>query len=336
VAVVMVGFGVASAPASAASAPRALKSTSVSLQSSYAAVRSSTKQSLNVVVEASNNPSTPANDTLVVALAKGPVGDGESHDWSFPISASVLRIGPSGAGTLDVPAKSIQPFGAVSLKIEPVGKVTSKSCQGTVTSKSVKVSLSGVFYFDTASTGSHKWGTVGSKKSFSFPATNAVTWLFSSAASENCIATSTPCEPSTTWAAADAHGVSFDGEATNNDAGVVRASRAATLSTPHGAVRDDSNVGQTTQPSLTSADADPPVLSVSGAGGVVTGTATIAGSMPATQISTPCGKDGSELTHFFTGRYTNSSPPLKVTEEIYGTLTLGTNNNATVEQTTGL
>jgi hypothetical protein len=327
---------VASAPAVIAASPHVAKATSVSLQSSYAAVTSSTKQALHLVVEASNNPSTPANDTVVVELAKGPEENGEAHDWTFPISASVLRIGPSGAGTLNVPAKNIRPFGAVSLKIKPVGKVTSKSCQGTVTSKSVKVSLSGVFYFDSASSGSHRWGTVGNKKSFSFPATNTVTWLFSSAASENCIATSTPCEPSTTWAAADAHGVSFDGEATNNDAGVVRASRAVTLSTPHGAVRDDSNVGQTTQPSLTSADADAPVLSVSGAGGVVTGTATIAGSMPATEISTPCGKNGSELTHFFTGTYSNSSPPLKVTEEIYGTLALGTNNDATVEQTTGL
>jgi hypothetical protein len=336
---VVVGTGVASAPAVIAASPHGAKATSVSLQSSYAAVTSSTKQALHVVVEASNNPSTPANDTVVVELAKGPEENGEAHDWTFPISASVLRVASTGAGTVKVPAKDIAPYGTLSLKIKPIGKVTSRSCQGTVTSKSVKVSLSGVFFFDSLSSGKDKWGTVGSRRSFTFPGTNTLTWLFSSAASENCLVSSSPCASVLTWQA-QSDGVSFDGARVGNSSvGAVRASRAVKLSKPKGAVRTDNSVGVTTLPTVSGDDGESTtpslVVSGNGTGSDVAGTAMITGAAPVIEVTAPCGKGQTEITKFFTGSYTNGNPPLTVAEQIYGVLTLkGSGVQGTVDEIT--
>ncbi|HEX3901087.1 MAG TPA: hypothetical protein VHW74_18200 [Mycobacteriales bacterium] len=335
---IVVGTGVASAPAVVASAPHAAKPTSVSLDTSDPVVKSSTNQALHVALEASNNPSTPANDAINVVLSKGIEDEGETHIWTFPISSSVLHVGSTGAGTLEVPAKDIAPFGDVSLTFKPVGKIASKSCQGKVTSETVNVSVSGVFFFDSKSTGKKKWGTVGSKRQFTFSATNFVTWLFSSAASENCVSSSSLCTGSLSWQA-QAGAVSFDGTKTDSTStGLVRASRAVKLSKPKGATRNDTSVGQTTLPTLTGDDgvSTAPTLTVSGNGTGVIGTAMITGSAPTSDFSAPCGKGQTELTKFFTGIYTNGTPALSVAEQIYGALTLkGTNVEGTVDETNG-
>jgi hypothetical protein len=333
---VVVGLGVASAPAvmASATATHAAKPTSVSLSSSFASVKSSTKQSLHVELEASNNPSTPANDTVMVELSKGALAGGEAHAWTFPISSSVLDVAASGAGSLKVPSRLISPFGSISLKIKPIGKIASKSCQGQVISKSERVALSGVFFFDSKSTGAHKWGTVGSKKSFTFPATNTVTWLFSSSTSENCISTSAPCSQNLFWSA-EAGGVSFDGFQTSTGS-TLRAGRAVNLSKPKGAMRNDSNVGLTTPPTVSNNGTQGnPTLTVSGDGAGVSGTATIAGSAPASTFNAPCGKGQTEITQLWSGSYSNGSPPLTVAEEIYGALTLPNGAEGTVSQTSG-
>lgn len=329
---VIIGTGVAAAPAVVASAPHDAKPTSVSLTSSDNAVKSSTKQSINVAIEASSNPTTPVNDTLVVVLSKGIEQTGETHDWTFPITANALKVAATGAGTLIVPAKDIAPFGAVSLKIKPIGKISSNSCQNTLTSKSVKVSLTGVFFFDSLSTGRHAWGTVGSRKSFTFAATNTVTWLFSSAASENCGGPQAPCAAGTIWGA-QANGVAFDGLTTSQGA-VVRASRAVSLAKPHDASRVDSNVAPTIVPTVNPDAQGDAVMTVSGIGKVATGSATITSHGPATLRTTPCGSsDASESSQFFTGDYANGTPPLTVAEQIFGKLSLADNGNGTVDQT---
>jgi hypothetical protein len=323
---VSVGAFLVSAPAVVVAAPHVAKPTSVSIQSSYAKVTSSTKQPLHVVLEASNNPSTPVEDTVVVGLSKGLAGQGESHSWTLPISSSVLSVDSSGAGTLKVPAKDIAPFGDINLTIAPIGKITSKSCEGTVISKSAKVSLSGVFFFDSKSTGAHAWGAVGSKKKFAFAATNTLTWLYSSAVSENCIKTLTPCGASVFWTAQDGS-VSLDGDDTTKTSSVL-ASRSASLSKPTGATRDDSNVGPTKPPVLETTGGGNATLSVDGAGSGVTGSATLTSSQPETSSpSTPCGNGKTESSDFWSGTYANGSSPLTVSEQIYGALTLGANGN---------
>jgi hypothetical protein len=333
VAAIVVGTGVAAAPTALATAPHAATPNSVTLSSSDGALKSSTKQSIKVALEASNNPSTPANDTVNVVLSKGVEDASETHIWSFPISSSALHVASNGSGTLKVPAAKISPFGSISLTFKPIAKATSQSCNSTVVSKTVKVSLSGVFFFDSKSTGAHKWGTVGSKQHFSFPATNTVTWQFSSPSSENCIPASAPCAASLTWAA-QANGVAFDGVSTNQTSSVVRASRSTSLAKPQGASRIDSNVATTTVPTINPNAQGNDVLTVTGSGSTITGSATITSSQPAATIPTPCGSNGgTESSQFFTGAYANGSTPLTVAEQIYGALSLADNSNGTVEQT---
>lgn len=321
-----------SAPAAIASAPHTAKPSSVSLTSGYASVKSSTKRALHAQLEASNNPSTPANDSASIELAKGAQEDGESHDWTFRISSSVLQVASSGAGTLKLPAKDIAPFGAVSLKFKPIGKPKTKSCEGTVISKTIKVSLSGVFFFDSKSTGSHKWGTVGSKKSFTFPATNTITWLFRSANSENCISAATPCVSDVLWSSQQG-AVAFDGFEASNDARMF-ASRSALLTKPTGATRSDSNVGSTKGLTVAVGGDGNASLAITGSGSGVAGSATITSSAPSQPFPSPCGNGKTQNSEFWSGPYANGTAPLTVAEQIYGALTMGDNGNGSIGQTT--
>jgi hypothetical protein len=130
--------------------------------------------------------------------------------------------------------------------------------------------------------------------------------------------------------------VSFDGSDADSSSGALRASRAVSLSKPKGATRNDIAVGTTTLPSVTGDDgaSTTPTLTVSGNGVNVRGSATITGSMPFTEVTAPCGNGQTELTKFFTGTYANGSPPLVVSEQIYGSLTLkGDGVMGTVDET---
>jgi hypothetical protein len=246
----------------------------------------------------------------------------------------VLTVANSGAGTLKVPAKDIGPFGEVSLQIMPIGKITSKSCQGTVVSKSIKVRLSGVFSFDSKSTGADAWGVIGSTKSFTFPATNTVTWSYSSAASENCIATTTPCGATVIWAAQ--HGaVAMDGTEAGAGGARVIASRAVSLATPKGATRSDSNIASTQGLVVKTGLGGSASLVVTGEGSGVTGSATLMSTAPSSPFPTPCGKGKTQDGEFWSGSYADGSTPLTVAEQIYGAFTLSDNDNGTFDQTTG-
>jgi hypothetical protein len=317
---VAVGMAVASAPAVVASAPHAAaKPSSVSLTTSDATYKSSTKQALHVSLEASNNPSTPANDALVVTLSKGTPVLGETHTWTFQISSNVLKVATAGSGTLKVPATSIAPFGSVDLKIKPVGKIASQSCGGQVISQSVKVAVSGVFFFDSKSTGANKWGSVGRKKAFTFPASNVVTWLYSTTTSESCLPDTSVCQTGLLWTAQQS-GAQFEGVSTNAG-GSIFASRGVALSRPQGAIRTDSSTGTTFTPTVSTAANGDGTLTVNGSGGV-TGSGVLQSSGQAQEISVPCAGGSSQKTDFWTGTFNNGATALSVPEQIYGPITV--------------
>lgn len=327
---VAAAMGVASAPAVVAGAPHAAaKPTSVSLTTSDATFKSSTKQALHVALEASNNPSTPANDSLVVALSKGTPGLGETHTWTFAISSNVLKVATGGSGTLKVPAVSVAPFGSVSLKITPTGKITSRSCGGQVISQSVKVAVSGVFFFDSLSTGAHRWGSVGSKKAFAFPPKNVVTWLYSTTTSESCLPGTSACQTGLLWTAQQS-GAQFEGLSTNAG-GSIFASRGVALSRPHGAVRTDSATGATFTPTVSTAANGDGTLTVNGSGGV-TGSGVLQSSGQAQEVSVPCAGGSSQKTDFWTGTFTNGTTALSVPEQIYGPITVADGATGTFTQ----
>lgn len=318
-------MGITVAPSVVAAIPHAATPASFSLTSSDSRVTSSTKQALHVAIEASNNPSTPANDNVNVVLSKGVEDASETHIWTFPISSTVLHVAANGAGTLKMPVKDIAPFGTVSLTFKPLGKIVSTSCNGTVTGKHVSVSLSGVFFFDSKSTGAHKWGTVGNRKHFAFAATNTIRWSFSSASAESCVPVATTCTSSLFWSA-QSNGGDFDGATTAAGSvvtgGSIFASRAVNLAKPAGAMRDDSNIGKTSQPTIDTAPDGNATLSVTGGGAGVSGSATITSIAPAVPVTTPCSGGKTQSSSFWSGTYANGSPGLTVAEQIYGSLKL--------------
>lgn len=329
----VLGAGLAAAPAATAFASHATKPTSVSLSSSNAKVTTSTKHAIHVEIGASNNPSTPANDQLTVTLSRGSASSGETHTWSFPITSSVLDVASSGKGTLEVPSSKLSPFGVVNLKITPVAKTKTQSCKGHLASKSVEVKLSGTFYFDSRSTGAHKWGSVGSKtKTFHFPATNRLTWLYGSAALENCLSTTTPCGASLFWTAQDGDSL-FDGTESSNGSSVF-ASRTADLSKPKGASRVDTSTAPTKTPVLTVANDGSATLDVQADGGSGSGSAVITSPQQGASVPTPCGKGKTQNSQFWTGSYAPGTPALVVSEQIFGAITLGANEFASFGRTT--
>ncbi|MGN6474974.1 MAG: hypothetical protein ACTHK4_15165 [Mycobacteriales bacterium] len=245
VSAVLAGTAFALVPAASAAPPSPSPSPtpsptvqSVSLQSSQTKVTSSTSQPLLVQVNATQG------QVMSVTLSNGSSAKSESHVWTFAIDSSALTVDSSGKGTLTVPSAELSPYGSINLTIKPTGTPTTQSCQGTPTSKTQPVTLGGTFFFDSHSTGSHAWGTVGKTAGkFSFAATNTVVWTYVNATNLGaCFSLGNlPCSPHLFWQAPTQAAILIGNS--QGSTGAIFASRTKSLTTPTGAAREDEAYG---------------------------------------------------------------------------------------------
>ncbi|HWC36185.1 MAG TPA: hypothetical protein VG650_15370 [Mycobacteriales bacterium] len=327
------GFGLVPA-ATAATAHDTPVATSTGLNSSITSTTSTTGHKLYVKLDASHSDATAApgtTDTLDVELANNKtIFGGESHTWSFKIPAGALTFdmdasgNADGNGTLDVPSSALSPFGMVSLKFAPKGSPTTQQCNGQPSSQTQPVTLSGTFYFDTKSKGSHKWGAIGSKtKKFTFSATNNVVTTYATT-DFSCLGTqSAPCVSAISWFA-NHGGVSFDGSGQGSSNGSIFGSRSTNLSKPAAAIREDANTGVSKALKLKTKGSSTS-LSVVGTHGTV-GSATLKASKKQGPFSNPCKSGTEQITAWSNGSYKNGSSPLKLKMQIFGTLSLANNS----------
>jgi hypothetical protein len=269
--------------------------------------------------------------TRDVSVTLSRTGGGfESHEWSFPIKSASFGYNTSTKkGSLKV-TKAMGKYGEVKLALAKDGKTRNASCSSgkeTVT----PVSLKGIVYFDTRSSGSHRWGHVGSKTiKMTVLKHNLLTLDY------NC-SLKTPanaCYSGTSWftgsggSHADLSGGSL------GSAGTISADRSVSLKKPKGATRFD----------FVTVSAPKPVLKrASTPGGTTTYSvktkkhtrATGSAQLSSTEAGTPLpgtcrskGKTHETTTTFYDGSYTNGKPALVVHADIFGNFHVGNNKNS--------
>jgi hypothetical protein len=324
----LVGAGFGLVPVASAATPSPSPTVqSVSLQSSATKVTSSTSHQLLVQLNATQG------QTATITLRDGSSATSESHAWTFPIDSSALTVDSNGRGTLNIPAAEISPYGTVDLTIQPVGKPTTQSCQGAPTSQTQQVSLGGSFFFDTHSSGSHAWGTVGKKTGkFTFSATNTVVWTYVNTNPGCYNLNSVPCQASLYWQSPNQ--ALILGGSRIGTKGSIFASRTTSLSAPSGASRADEAFGVSKKLALvrSGSAASLKVTALTNS----TGSATLSAkrhSKPASQHCAQGGKTKTEtLTSWNNARYRNGTKPLKVLEQIFGAIKVPNNSQATISK----
>ncbi len=338
-ALVGAGFGVVPA-ASAATGHASPQVQSVSLQSSQTAVTSSTSHKLRVQVAASQTPSPaqgvpPTPGPVTVTVTNGSSGRSEFHQWSFQVDSTAFTVDSTGAGTLTVPSSEISPYGSIDLKITPIGNPTTQSCQGTPTSQTQDVSLGGTFFFDSHSTGSQAWGTVGKKAGkFTFSATNTVVWTYVNTNPAACFNfNSLPCASGLFWQSPNQQ-VSLSGAKVGTKGSLV-GTRSTDLSTPTGATRNDEAFG-TTQKLVLHRSGPAASLALTALSNS-SGTAKLSAKTHGKPFSQHCTKGGKTVTETATSwsnaKYKNGTKPLKVREQIFGAIKVPNNTQATITKT---
>jgi hypothetical protein len=180
---------VTSAAAAAPASPQATKFrvTSFEIDSHQKRVRSSTHKRLTFFVFINNQTSTPLADAATpaasltvglsrqsgsgVVLAARPktnatgtvarsTGTQESHEWTFGVKRSSLRINAKkGTGTVKS-KKQLKGYGKFRLKMAPAGKAHRSCPASTGFISTRKVTLVGTPRFNSKS-GKHGWGVVG-------------------------------------------------------------------------------------------------------------------------------------------------------------------------------
>lgn len=325
------GFGVV--PVATAATPHTAPAvSSISLVSGTTAKTSTTGHKLYVRLDALHSDTSSSGgstDTLNITLANNKlIFGGESHNWSFKLPSGALTFttdsngNPDGNGTLNVPSSAISPFGVVNLKFAPTGNPTTQQCNGQPSSQTQPVTLSGTFYFDSRSKGTHKWGAVGSKtKKFSFSATNDVTTTYQST-DVSCLGNQqVPCASAISWFA-NHGGVSFNGTSAGST-GSVFGSRTTNLSKPAGAIREDSNQGHS-KPLTIKTRGSSSSISVVGTNGTA-GSATLKSSTKNGPFSNPCKNGTEQITAWSNASYKDGTTPLKLKMQIFGTLEMASN-----------
>lgn len=333
VSAVLAGLGYGFVPAATAAVPRATQPISTALNSGVTARTSSTGHKLFLTLTATHSDATATagtsanTDTLDITLANNrTIFGGESHSWSFRIPSTALVFNtdsagnPDGNGSLTVPASAISPFGVVKLKFAPAGTPTTQQCNGQPSSQTQPVSLSGTFFFDSKSTGSHKWGTEGSKTAtFTFAATNDVVTTYATTDFSCSGPAQVPCASAITWFA-NHGGISFDGTGAGSANGSIFGNRSNNLTKPAGAIRKDLDRGRS-KPLALVTKGGTTTLSVLGARGAV-GSASLKSAKSQGPFSNPCMGGTEQITAWSGASYRNGSTPLQLKMQIYGILSL--------------
>lgn len=298
------------------------------LFSSATKVKTSTHH--KVIVSVTYNAFTGESPSLGVSVSTP--NNQESHDWSFPVTSSVLKVSNSGHGSLSVPKAKLGPYGVIKLKISPAGAAKNDKCSGQLTETYRPIKMSGAFFLDTRSTGKNKWGTVGKKKHFTFTGKGS----YSKEYAADC-QYPTKCETSLYWdsgyngaSSTPTVDLSGDGKLTG---GTINGSRSVSLPKPKGATRSD-NVTIKGTWTFSSSTHGATLKVKAGSGGA--GTATLSSTQSPYSYPEKCGKNNSKTqkTQDWSASYTNGKPALTLHEQVFGPLSAKNSAEASLDRTT--
>jgi hypothetical protein len=236
----------------------------------------------------------------------------EEHIWSFRLPRSASSIDATGAGRVKATSTRLGGYAAVSVTSRPVGKRHLTTCvPGVGTSATRAVALTGRLLLVTRSSGSHRWGSVGSlTRAFHFSATSRVVWSYNSDA---CPQPPFRCRSDLQWTAGSGP-VSFFGSPIATGDGVdgsrdvqLTASVRRTDILSLGAV----SLGLTVNPDASA------TLQIDSAHG----SATIEGAAPPTSFPFACGTgSGSYALNIWDGAWANGPTPLRLPAQVFGAM----------------
>lgn len=243
----------------------------------------------------------------------------ESHGWSFTGPRTAVAVDSTGKGSITLSGTQMGGYGHLKLHLKPVGKARTQKCGGEPQSKTRPVTVSGTMFFNTKSTGTHKWGTVGSnRKTFTFARTDSVTWTYNT--THSCPSPPPTCYTSRSWSrsVSTLKTYTYLSGGVAGKAGYVSAFRSTQLSKPKGASRYDSMSLKAKPSSLTVANDGSAVMKVF----LGTGSATLK-APPGSTFDQPCGTGTKqEHTTSWSGSYQNGPKQLRAPAQIFGSIAL--------------
>jgi hypothetical protein len=304
---------------------------SVGLNSATLAVVSSTHHKLRVQVSATKDLESTGNDAVTVTLSTP--HNSESHAWAFPFSAARMKVGVKGNGSISLPTSAMSPYGRLSLSFKATGAARTAKCHGVPALKTRHVVISGRLLFETHSTGKYRWGQVGSShRAIHFGTTSTVVWTYDTSGT-GCGGQQFPPDPCVyglVWLVL--HGSVEFSEISRKSAaaGEVGAERTVDLKRPKGAQRTDNTFGRTRPLLLTVADTGLTTLAVHADGGNATGSATLTSPEPAQVMTSGCGADSVQTRTTWPADYDHGSPRLRLSEQVFGALTMPDTSHAII------
>lgn len=331
-----VAVGVVIGGGSATAAPKAVPTASSESFSALAQVTTSTRQRLGLFIGASRSEGVGAAGTFFDVTLNKKTG-AESHTWGFPVPNSAFTVGSNGKGKVSVRAVNLAPFGVVKLSFTPAAKAKKQRCNSSAYVLNQKVKVSGLFYFDSRSTGKHKWGHYGNKhKRMTFKAGGNVVRSFGQTGVGCAGPSSQPCAKTLTWFASNHdNSVTLGGGALSKKRGYISGSGFVTLSKPKKATRSDFVEATVPAPKLKKGSGGSATMSVSTSGGIARGSGKLTSKTPGSSFSEPCGKGKSQTSEFWQSALKNAKPALEMTPDIFGPIKLRNGSTGAIDTTSG-
>jgi hypothetical protein len=325
-AILVAGLGVTALPGVATAGPGVAKPAAatpseIDFVPAVQSLRSTSHATLRTQLSASSEGL--ARSVSVTLTRKGTP---EVHSWLFSPNSGALTFSPStGKGSLKV-GTQLKPFGKISLALTAIGKKHVVTC-GTLKTIAQPVRVRGLFAFNTHSTGKHRWGTVGGSVR-TFTGSNIVSYELGTPSTTCGGSFAFPCTALIGWDAAS-HGSGLNSVSMGGTISMFKgktrrevfAGRTVSLKMPKGASRTDSM--EVSVKHMTFSVSKGKASLRIGAGGVLTGSASLISPSAGVSETSPCGKPA-KTQHDTSWRvpYKNGKSPLTAREQIEGPIRL--------------
>jgi hypothetical protein len=332
----LIGLSVVGLPGAAAAKPAPVPD-GISFGASIQAMTSTTHKHLRISLSASESSSDGTHfESADVDVMRA--GASENHGWEFKLKEGSLRFSPgTGKGSLTT-GSQLNPFATISLKLIATGKKHTVVCH---TSRTVNqpVKVTGVFSFDTRSTGKSRWGKVGGSHRRTFKGKSVVTEQFGPLQFCGGATTNPPCISDASWSVLkEGSGIDeVDLSGTIAKVGgktrkTVTAFRNVSLAKPKGATRFDSISTIDKHMTFSVSGAGLAAFHI-GAGGAVTGSAGLVSTVAGSSFPLGCGKKATQTTTQWDAPYKNGKPSLVLHEQIEGNYRMA-NQSGIIDQDT--
>jgi hypothetical protein len=323
-AVVICSLAVAAVPLTArpASATAPGTRSAIELVSSELHVHSSTHHKLVVAVDAETSTDYNAV-TVAISLPKG----GQSHSWRFQIPSSLLKESSSGA-TLTMHNAQLAPYGLLKLVAKNTKKASTTTCGDGDYAVAQPVSLVGRLFFNTKSTGRHRWGGIGNKnKNITFKAGSLLTTEYGTGG--GCDDYATACSNGPELTVLD-NSIVVAAQTTGRRT-LVSELRQVTLNKPKGATRTDEAVATANKPAIVidtnvGPAGEARLTLTTPKSSVASGGFQMASTGAYMTTDEYCHRGGVDTEQqdkaWESATYTKGNPDLRFPEQIFGALTL--------------